>query len=516
MIRRQSRLLALATIALLSATPISAQSGGTGCPAPSAIEQNDQITIGQTWLPMRIGIEVAKASCRVNDFLANFFKRQPDPDKATLDDVVEAAKPNNNGGDAAYQAKLRNIPSPTKNPGWNPNPTTSIVVLPPNTSGGEPVLFQPNAPGGPTPTSVSEIQGNGTLLSAEGMKRGTFRGGKLNGIGEEIDPNGTWRGGTFQNGTNMGYVYEVRTVNGKTYIAAGSVVNGKLDGMIERVYADGSTQFEDWENGQLMQVGVRAPKGQAALAPQARYKPPVEVATEDAYKHTGPRTPIAPGTTFNPARTVGTRPPGGARHPWVAGIARAFPEVDAYRQGLPLGAMANVANQCSQLFEENWKYASSVNKDYTMDKWYNDMAGMVVEVFQMGPKFLQDWSGRNEQNNPRNIEPCFGGRRVAMGAMELARPNPQGPSNGEMRAKQILNQCRSEYEATGKKRTEEKVINDISVKKSLGRAWILDLFQKNESYYSANGYSNGIPGNGEYNKFQQCLNKAVLSSSSFW
>ena len=304
MIRRRSRLLALATIALLSATPVSAQSGGTGCPAPSAIEQNDQITIGQTWLPMRIGIEVAKASCRVNDFLANFFKRQPDPDKATLDDVVEAAKPNNAGGDAGYQAKLRNIPSPTKSPGWNSNPTTSIVVLPPNTSGGEPVLFQPNAPGGPTPTSVSEIQGNGTLLSAEGMKRGTFRGGKLNGIGEEIDPNGTWRGGTFQNGTNMGYVYEVRTVNGKTYIAAGSVVNGKLDGMIERVYADGSTQFEDWENGQLVQVGVRAPKGQAALAPQARYKPPVEVATEDAYKHTGPRTPIAPGTTFDPARSV--------------------------------------------------------------------------------------------------------------------------------------------------------------------------------------------------------------------
>lgn len=299
------QLIAIGAMFALPTAPAYAQSGGSGCPPPSAIEENDQIIIGRTWLPMRIGIDIARATCRAHDFLVDFFKRQPDPDKASLDDYVEASKPDDgNGGDLKYQSKMRTMPSPTKNPGWNPNPSTSIVVLPPNTSGGVPVLFQPNAPGGSTPASVGEIQGNGTLLSAEGMKRGTFVKGKLNGVGEEIDPNGTWRSGTYEAGRSMGHMWEVRTVDGKTYLASGSVIDGKLDGMIMRIFADGSTQFEDWEGGQMMQVGNRAPKGQTALAPQARYKEPVEVATEDAYKKIGPKPKIAPGTTLDPARAT--------------------------------------------------------------------------------------------------------------------------------------------------------------------------------------------------------------------
>jgi hypothetical protein len=265
--------LACVPVALLAAAPAAAQS--TACTPQAGSDEEFQQEIARSWLPFRIGVDVARASCRVHEF---------------FDDLLNA--------------KRARMPSPTTRPGWNPNPTTSVVVLPPTTAGGAPVLYQPNEPGGPTPSNPTSIQGNGTLLSTDGMKRGNFVGGKLNGVGEEIDPNGTWRSGTYEYGKSVGYTFEVRTINGKTYLVAGSVVNGKLDGMIERIYADGSTQFEDWEGGKLMQVGVRAPKGQSALAPQARYKPREEVATGDAYKHTGPRTPIAPGTTFNPRRTT--------------------------------------------------------------------------------------------------------------------------------------------------------------------------------------------------------------------
>ena len=290
-------------------------------------------------------IDVARAICRVPDFLANFFKRQPDPDKASLDDYIEASKPDDgDGGDQKYRAKIRDMPSPTKNPGWNQNPATSIVVLPPNTSGGVPVLFQANAPGGPIPTTVADIQGNGTLLSTEGMKRGTFDKGKLNGVGEEIDPDGTWRSGTYQYGRSTDQVWEVRTLAGKTYVTSGAVVDGKLDGMIMRVFADGSTQFEDWEGGKLMQVGSRAPKGQGALAPQARYKPVEEVELEDAYKHIGPRTKIAPGTTFDPTRTV------------RAVGERGFVPPDLK---LPKALVIQLETACGRQFAEMTKQASS-------------------------------------------------------------------------------------------------------------------------------------------------------------
>jgi hypothetical protein len=286
-------LLACVVFALLAAAPATAQS--TACTPQSGSDEEFQQEIARSWLPFRVGVDVARASCRVHEFFDELLKRKPDPDKVTLDDVMESSKPDvGTRHDASYDAQRARMPSPTTRPGWNPNPTTSIVVLPPSTPGGTPVLFQPNAPGGPTPTSVAGIQGNGTLLSADGMKRGNFVGGSLNGVGEEIDPDGTWRSGTYDRGTNTGQVFEVRSIKGKTYLVSGSVVNGKLDGMIERIYADGSTQFEDWEGGKLMQVGVRAPKGQTALAPQTRYKPPVEVATEDAYKHTLTRSKFSP------------------------------------------------------------------------------------------------------------------------------------------------------------------------------------------------------------------------------
>lgn len=321
------------------------------------------------------------STCKKIELIKNLVRKKDDPDKIDANDVFDAAKPNINArtnpygipeglSDEEFKKRLAEAQYRAQNPNWKADQeltrrrqtnaanddTRSLeqriadgsvdpiiaddrqlrgdpVVLPPTKPGGSPAVFQPAEPGGPVPTKISEINGEGVLISPDGMKKGPFNQGNLNGYGQEIDPDGTWRGGTFQNGTNMGYVYEVRTVAGKTYIAAGSVVNGKLDGMIERVYADGSTQFEDWEEGQMMQVGARAPKGQAALAPQARYKP-VEVAeTEDAYKKIGPRVVIAPGTTFDPAASTqaGTKrdslsnaSSSGQEHDWNCGDKGTF------------------------------------------------------------------------------------------------------------------------------------------------------------------------------------------------
>lgn len=519
MTRRSLRPLLRVILGLMLAVPTApaqAQTSGSGCPPPSVIEENDQILFARTWLPFRISIEVARLPCRIDDFMVNFFKRQPDPDKASLDDYIEASKPDDgNGGDPTYRSRMRTMPSPTKNPGWNQNPSTSIVVLPPNTSGGVPVLFQANAPGGPTPSSVTEIQGNGTLLSAEGMKRGTFVKGKLNGVGEEIDPNGTWRGGTYESGVNQGYAWEVRKVDGKTYLATGSVVDGKLDGMVKRIFADGSNQYEDWEGGKLMQVGVRAPKGQSAIAPQTRYKPVEEAEFEDAYKKIGPRAKIAPGTTFTAGGRYPTFKP---NHPWVVSIMEVMPDVDNYRVGLPLNAMAKVADQCSHLFERNLRDAQTRVPGYSLNRWYRDMAGMVSEVFQLNPQFLQDWVGRNSQNEAQNIEPCFGGKRVAMGAVELTRPQPKAKSNGEVRGGAILDQCNSEFQAMAQygtaNRTEKlrQAMVSIDLMRAADRASLQSSYNSDANYIASHGNGGGTPGMSAVTMFNQCVRRVVINS----
>jgi hypothetical protein len=49
--------------------------------------------------------------------------------------------------------------------------------------------------------------------------------------------------------------------------------NGKLDGMVERIHADGSRQFEEWENGHIVQLGEHVPKGERPIQPHFRPKP---------------------------------------------------------------------------------------------------------------------------------------------------------------------------------------------------------------------------------------------------
>ena len=263
---------AVMALTMLAASGARAQEGDPNCKDLSAETQRDDVLIARTWLPLQIAFEAMDSACKAHKFLGNLFSSEPDLDKITPDDLFEAAKPEGSeGGDAAFKAAIKKQPAVTAKSGWNPEPQAQYIVVPPINPDGQPSLFQPNGASSETaPKSISEIEGNGTLLTPEGMKRGTFNHGKLEGVGEEIDPDGVWRSGTYEAGTNIGNMFEVRTIDGKTYLAAGSAVNGKLDGMVERIYADGSRQFEEWDNGQFVQAGVRAPKGQSAIAPQPK------------------------------------------------------------------------------------------------------------------------------------------------------------------------------------------------------------------------------------------------------
>ncbi|HMJ06806.1 MAG TPA: hypothetical protein VK474_11165, partial [Chthoniobacterales bacterium] len=245
--------VAAIALAIIVAPAARSQAVDSNCADLSSETKRDDILIARTWLPMQIAIETMHRACKTHDFLVNLFSKESDPEKVTADDVFEAEKPAGaDGGDAAFRAQLRKQPSVAGSPGWNPAPSAHYIVVPPINPDGAPSLFQPNSPlNGAEPKSAAEIEGSGTLLTPEGLKRGNFADGKLDGIGEEIDPDGVWRGGTYEAGTNVGNMFEVRTIGGKTYLAAGSTVNGKLDGMVERIYADGSRQFEEWENGQL-------------------------------------------------------------------------------------------------------------------------------------------------------------------------------------------------------------------------------------------------------------------------
>ena len=294
--------LGLLALAGASAAPAQAQTNDPTCKAVSPETEADDIKIARTWLPMAIAINAIQGACKVHDFLVNVITRQPDPDKVTAEDVFEAAKPSDGtGGDPVFKARVAKLPSAASTPSWNKRPTADPVILPPATAGGQPSLFQPNKPlTGAAPVSATEIQGSGTLLTPDGLKRGTFANGKLNGVGEEINPDGAWRGGTYEAGRNISNMFEVRTLDGKTYLAVGSIVDGQIDGLVERVFADGSRQFEDWENGKLMQVGVRAPKGSSPIAPQTRSK------TQMASSDSDTRTPMPAPSSPRPAVTAPT------------------------------------------------------------------------------------------------------------------------------------------------------------------------------------------------------------------
>ena len=379
-------LVGLPLVSLLDASAARAQSApyDANCKPITDQLRKEELEIQKMNPLISVMIQANDSACGVHNKLSRLFSRQPDPDKVTANDIIETSKPPASTsipeGYSAEQwrAKQERWDWQTRHPNWraeeaadqrrrsnaaNDSPVMRLpgyTILPPAKEGGSLVIFQATTPTAETGTQnkLSAIEGEGTLLSDTGMKRGTFKDGNLEGSGEEVLPDGTWRGGEFKNDKLEGPGFEVSEENGQPVITEGNFDNDKPDGtvtrtyvngvserdvwadgervaegpmaaageapaspiydpngrwhgatwespgnikatravhtingktyldsreldepgprhgMLERIYADGSTQFEDWENGTLMQVGVRGPRGSGlAIAPQVRPKP---------------------------------------------------------------------------------------------------------------------------------------------------------------------------------------------------------------------------------------------------
>jgi hypothetical protein len=348
MIAQQIKIgIAAALIGLCATIPVLAQqSYDLNCKIiPPESDQGTLIGVCRSHLACDGIVRTQSGICKTNSFLDKVGKIFAGKGKLETDDVVEAAKPDDADSltsgmrshaatmtaeqrarrDAEdHERQLRNGNAANDGPGFTPD----LTVLPPKRQGGYIGIFE----GSGTPKD-----GQGTLIGDDGVTKGNFKNGKLEGEGEQILTDGTYRGGNYKDGQIAGKGFEFGVKDGKTAVTEGTFKadepdglalvtyedksservrweNGKIiehgpraapgtvpallkpmsdielaiaghqpsdlvignlvngTGMIERVRKDGTAQFEEWEDGQIVQVGVRKNKADA-LAPQQRPKP---------------------------------------------------------------------------------------------------------------------------------------------------------------------------------------------------------------------------------------------------
>ncbi len=263
-------------------------------------------------------------TCRGIGFIRNLFEKKPDPDDWMANDVFEAAKPElpklaaNEKPEKVYQ--YNQLVPPEHNPSYNPidwskNISPDGKILYPGREGGFISIFQARkkedkagdaavdvqaetlgdtaADAGQAPPANEEstvplnqggfidifqsgetldpamlaatpdtIDGEGILLSEDGLERGQFENGELNGPGEEINIDGFWRGGNFENGSLEGAGFEVGQMDGETYYLEGNFENDMPDGMVTMRYDGGNMRRVLFEGGQAVAFGPMGKAGQ--------------------------------------------------------------------------------------------------------------------------------------------------------------------------------------------------------------------------------------------------------------
>ena len=291
------------------AVPASGQSAG--CSAP------DLEPVADGWLPISIGLDLAERRCQARDFIKRVFSSEDDPDKITPVHVLEASRPKLNPDQQrardeflakekiklreqreysehmhanmateavtaanAREVELRNsgvvITKPFQSypdgstyyivPGANPNDPPKIVWA-----------------GVPPKEAKTEFTGDGVILSEDGITSGTFKDGQLEGTGEEIEENGTWRAGQFDNGQLDGVGVEVdRGADGRTYMVTGKFEDDYPDGQVTVTYADGSQRRQLWDDRQLRSQGAFAAPGKPLVDAPAYRPSPAVAAYESA------------------------------------------------------------------------------------------------------------------------------------------------------------------------------------------------------------------------------------------
>jgi hypothetical protein len=290
--------------ASMLATPAAAQQ--TNCSA------GDLRPIAEGWLPTSIGLTLAEKRCEAREFLRRVFSSEEDPDNINPSHVLEASRPQLDPEQqrvrdeflAAEKIKLREERAYSEHMRANmANEAVTAALereealrnagieitepfqklpagyqlLAPSEPGGLPTLVQSSDPA-PT-SSLIVVNGDAIVLGPDGVQAGTFEGGQLSGVGEEIEPDGTWREGNFEDGQMEGPGLQVsKGPDGEPYMTTGDFEDDNPDGQVTVTYAGGSRQRQLWQDGQLVSVGPRASRG-ATPANAPSWKPSANVTT---------------------------------------------------------------------------------------------------------------------------------------------------------------------------------------------------------------------------------------------
>lgn len=296
--------VAMAAAASL-ATPAAAQQ--TDCNA------GDLRPIAEGWLPTSVGLTLAEKRCEARQFLQRVFSSEENPDNINPGHVLEASRPQldpeqqrvrdeflaaekiklrearaysehmhanmaNEAVTAALQREevMRNAGIEITEPFQKFPDGTTYTLIPPERPGDQPTIVY-NFP--KKTTDMATVSGDGIVLGPDGVQAGTFEGGQLSGVGEEIEPDGTWREGNFEDGQMEGPGLQVsKGPDGEPYMTTGDFEDDNPDGQVTVTYAGGSRQRQLWQDGQLVSVGPRASRGATpANAPSS--KPSANVTT---------------------------------------------------------------------------------------------------------------------------------------------------------------------------------------------------------------------------------------------
>ncbi len=325
---RAGRILLLGATAIVltafAAPAASAQDYDANCNPPSA-EQRAQ-TEAMTELNVRLTVyeRMVNNVCKFQNKLKRLFLRDPDPDKITNDQILEASKPDVDPVLARMQNRretnkaIENLKMREERKAWekrNSNPAEEAarenneryerehvstpvpltpaaageaqparrepVILPPEKTGGFIQVFEgkvrPSAPGTPAP-AAGQVSGDGTMVSPDGIESGHFEKGELQGDGEEVTPDGTWRGGRYEDGRIEGDGFEVREEGGQTVLTDATFKNDKPDGLVTVTYEDGSSRQDVWYKGERAAEGALAAAGKRPVTPD--FKTPEQLAAE--------------------------------------------------------------------------------------------------------------------------------------------------------------------------------------------------------------------------------------------
>lgn len=309
-------LLALPLTLLASASSAPAQNAhyDANCKPVTEEDRLAQLEVGETHPIIGLGLKLNDKVCGGRNFLVRLFKSEPDPDKIDAGDVIEASKPaaatsvpdgmtseqwkakqerwrwerdHPNWRAEAHAAKMRNTNAANDASNF-PEDRLDYTIIPPTNPNGFITIFQAKAPPpeaapvSPTtpvaPPTLNNVQGEGTLLSPTGIARGLFNRGKLQGRGEEVLADGTWRGGEYKDGKLNGEGFELREEDGQPVITEGNFANDKPDGTVTRIYTNGNMRRALWGNGEQLAEGTLVAAG--GTPPDPVYKSPEQLAAE--------------------------------------------------------------------------------------------------------------------------------------------------------------------------------------------------------------------------------------------